>query len=74
MILKCDYHGDDVVSVKVPEKVTMKVIETGTTSGTDAVTKLITLENGVEISAPEFINVGDSIEVNLNSIEYSSRV
>jgi elongation factor P len=74
MILKCDYHGDEVVSVKVPEKVIMKVIETGTASGTDAVTKLVTLENGIEVSAPDFVNVGDSIEVNLNSIEYSSRV
>lgn len=75
-ILKVDFYEDDAIAIKVPEKVAMKVVETGVASGSSdsTVMKLIKLENGEELFAPDFINVGDTVMINIHTIEYHSRL
>lgn len=70
------YEGRPV-SVKLPVKVNLKVIQSppgvkGDTAG--AATKIVTLETGKEIKAPLFINQNDVIKVNTDTGEYVERV
>jgi len=64
------------VNVKVPPKVNLKVIETqpgvkgDTASGG---TKPATLETGLVVSVPLFINEGDTLRINTETGEYSER-
>ena len=65
------------VSVKLPVKVDLKVLECppgvkGDTAG--AATKLVTLETNKEVKAPLFINQGDLIKINTETGEYVERV
>lgn len=69
------YNGK-AVSVELPKKVTLKVVSAppgvrGDTSG--SATKVATLETGVELRVPLFINTGDEIRVNTESGEYVER-
>jgi len=68
---------DKPISVKLPAKIVLKVIEAGMavrgdTSGN--VTKEVKLETGVSIKVPLFINEGDSIRINTDTGEYTERV
>ncbi len=65
------------VSIKLPVKVELKVIESppgvkGDTAG--SANKMITLETDKEIRAPLFINQNDIIRVNTETGEYVERV
>lgn len=65
------------VSVKLPVKVDLKVLESppgvkGDTAG--SATKLVTLETGKEVKAPLFINEGDVLKINTETGEYVERV
>lgn len=70
-------YEDEVIGVKIPIKVELKVKETmdavkgNTSSGAQ---KEVTLETGATIMAPMFINTGDVIAINTESSEYSERV
>ncbi|EKE11452.1 MAG: hypothetical protein ACD_15C00077G0010 [uncultured bacterium] len=64
------------INIEMPVKVTLKVTEAppgikGNTVSTGG--KMITLETGLRISAPLFINEGDQIIVNTEKGEYVSR-
>jgi elongation factor P len=68
--------NDNPINVELPAKVTLKVIEAppgvkGNTVSTGG--KIITLETGLKISAPLFVNEGDSIIVNTERGKYSGR-
>jgi len=66
-----------IMGVKVPIKVELKVTEAppaikgNTISGG---TKLVTLETGVTVNAPLFVNEGDILSINTNTGEYVERV
>lgn len=69
--------NDDIISIKMPIKVELKVIETmpavkgNTSSGAQ---KEVKLETGITIMAPMFINEGDIIRVNTEDGNYTERV
>ena len=70
------YFEDEVIGIKIPINVTLVVKEAppavkGNTSS--GATKRVTLENGLEIFTPLFINEGDSVVVNTEKGEYAER-
>lgn len=71
------YWNDTPIGVTLPASVVMKVSYTepavrGNTSGN--VTKAATLENGVEIQVPAFVEIGDMVKINTQTGEYIERV
>jgi elongation factor P len=73
MILK--YNGNPV-SVEVPVKVELKVVEappsmTGNSQG--SVTKPVTLETGLVVQAPMFIKEGDVLRIDTRDGQYVER-
>jgi len=69
-------HEQDPVTVEIPRKVSLKVVETvpgvrGDTSGN--VTKDAKLENGLSIKVPLFIKEGEMVIVNTETGEYVER-
>jgi len=70
-------YEEKPVSVKLPVKVELKVVESppgvrGDTAG--SASKIVTLETGKEIKAPLFINQNDVIRINTETEEYVERV
>jgi elongation factor P len=68
---------DKVIKVEIPIKMEFKVIEAppslkGNTA--QGGTKVVTIEGGAKISAPLFINEGETIRVNTQTGEYVERV
>lgn len=68
--------NDAPVNIELPIKVTLEVVEAppgikGDTAGTGG--KVVTLETGLKISTPLFVNQGDKIIVNTEKGEYVSR-
>jgi elongation factor P len=68
---------DQIIGIKLPIKIEFKVKEAppavrGDTS--KGGTKYIVLENGTSITAPMFINEGDTVRVNTETGEYVERV
>jgi len=66
-----------VISVQVPPKVNLKVIEApisikGNTAG--AVTKVVTLETGLKVTVPIFIKEGDILRINTETGQYTERM
>ncbi|PIP27152.1 MAG: elongation factor P [Candidatus Moranbacteria bacterium CG23_combo_of_CG06-09_8_20_14_all_39_10] len=64
------------INIEIPAKVTLKVIDAppgikGNTVSTGG--KVVTLETGLRVSAPLFVNEGDKIIVNTERGEYVSR-
>jgi elongation factor P len=68
--------NDEIISIRVPIKVTLKVkdappaVRGNTAQGG---TKLITLETGATVNAPLFINEGDMVIVNTQTGDYVER-
>ena len=70
------YFDNKPVAVDLPVKMEFKVTSAppgvkGNSAGN--VTKKVTIETGAEISAPLFINEGDSIRINTDTGEYAER-
>lgn len=70
-------YEDEVIGVKVPIKIELKVTETvdaskGNTSGNALKESIV--ETGAKVMVPMFINQGDVIAINTESGEYSERV
>ena len=75
-VLTMVFNGK-VIKVDIPVKMEFKVIEAppairGNTA--QGGTKVVTIEGGAKISAPLFINEGESIRVNTQTGEYVERV
>jgi len=68
-------HNGTAVAVNIPEKVKVKVIQTGeVTSGTDkSVWKSAIIEGNIEIMVPGFIKTGDTIIISTEKLEYIGR-
>ena len=76
MTATVEYFGDEALSVRLPQKVVCKIVETepvvkGQTAANSF--KPAILDNGVRIMVPPFIGEGEAIIVNTDSMEYSER-
>ena len=70
-------YDDNIIGIKMPIKVELKVTEAapavkGNTSS--GATKEVTLETGVTVQVPMFINEGDIVRINTENGEYTERV
>ena len=76
-IVQAVVFDDAIMSVSTPIKVELKVTEAmdavkGNTSS--GATKEVTLETGLQLHVPMFINEGDIVAVNTESNSYSERI
>ena len=74
--VKVEFYGTEPVGVELPSTVDLKVTDTapgikGATAS--AQVKPATLETGLVIQVPPFINPGDVVRVNTETGEYQSR-
>jgi len=69
-------HGDDVISVELPEKVVLTIARTDPGVRGDTAqggTKPATLETGAVIQVPLFVNEGDVVRVDRLENRYLER-
>ncbi len=75
-IIDAVVFDEKIIGIKMPIKVELKVTEAApavkgdTSSGA---TKEVTLETGVKLQVPQFINEGDIIKINTETGEYTER-
>lgn len=70
------FWGEQVLSVDLPPKVTLKVVQTDPgVKGNSAsnIYKDATLENGMKVRVPLFIKIGDKVKVDTRTSEYVER-
>ncbi len=75
--IKVEFYGAEPVGIELPQTVDLAVKETvpgikGATAS--AQVKPATLETGLVVQVPPFVNEGDRIRVNTETGEYQSRV
>ena len=76
MTIKVEFYGEEPVGIELPATVDLEVIETvpgikGATASNQV--KPATLETGLVVQVPPFINEGDRVRVNTETGEYQSR-
>ncbi len=76
MVVVIELHEETPLGVSLPDKVVLEVTETepvvkGQTASSSY--KPATLENGLRIGVPPFVNVGDKVQVNTAEREYAGR-
>ena len=76
MVIQVEFYGTEPVGIELPQTVDLKVVET--TPGIKGATatnqlKPATLETGVVVQVPPFINEGDVIRVNTETGQYQTR-
>jgi elongation factor P len=76
MTIRVEFYGAEPVGIELPQTVDLKVVETvpgikGATATNQM--KPATLETGVVVQVPPFINEGDLIRVNTETGEYLAR-
>ena len=76
MTVQIEYYESEPLSAKLPEKVTCAVAETepsvkGQTAANSF--KPAVLDNGIRITVPPFVNEGESVVVNTETMEYVER-
>jgi elongation factor P len=76
MTINVEFYGTEPVGIELPQTVDLKVVETvpgikGATASNQI--KPATLETGLVVHVPPFINTGDMIRVNTETGEYLAR-
>jgi elongation factor P len=76
MTILVEFYGEEPVGIELPQTVDLKVLDTvpgikGATAS--AQVKPATLETGLVVQVPPFVNPGDLIRVNTETGEYLSR-
>ncbi len=76
MTILVEFYGTEPVGIELPQTVDLKVMETvpgikGATASNQV--KPATVETGLVVQVPPFINEGDRIRVNTETGEYQSR-
>jgi len=69
-------HGDEIVGSELPAAVELTVAETEPGIQGDRVSgaqKPATLETGLTVSVPLFVNIGDKLRIDTRSGEYITR-
>jgi elongation factor P len=77
MLVNIYKFNDKIIKIEIPIKMDFKVVEAppgikGNTA--QGGTKLVVLENGLEISVPLFIEEGDIVRINTETRQYVERV
>jgi len=75
--ISVEFYGSEPVGIELPQTVDLKVVDTvpgikGATAS--AQVKPATLETGLVVQVPPFVNEGDKIRVSTETGEYQSRV
>jgi elongation factor P len=76
MTIAVEFYGTEPVGIELPQTVDLKVVDTapgikGATASNQI--KPATLETGLVVNVPPFVNSGDMIRVNTETGEYLSR-
>ena len=76
MTIQVEFYGEEPVGIELPPTVDLKVLDTapgikGATAS--AQVKPATLETGLVVQVPPFVNTGDSVRVSTETGEYQSR-
>jgi elongation factor P len=76
MTIQVEFYGSEPVGIELPQTVDLKVLETapgikGATAS--AQVKPATLETGLVVQVPPFINNGDLVRISTDTGEYLSR-
>jgi elongation factor P len=76
MTIQVEFYGTEPVGIELPQTVDLKVLDTvpgikGATASNQV--KPATLETGLIVQVPPFINAGDVVRVSTESGEYLSR-
>jgi elongation factor P len=76
MTIQVEFYGHEPVGIELPQTVDLKVTDTvpgikGATAS--AQVKPATLETGLVVQVPPFVNAGDLVRVNTETGEYLSR-
>ncbi|NPV78127.1 MAG: elongation factor P [Anaerolineae bacterium] len=77
MEVKLTFHNNEVIDVELPTSVDLLVTRASVAVKGDTatgVTKRVTVETGVEVDVPIFVNEGDTIRVDTRSGAYITRV
>jgi elongation factor P len=75
-VIEMEFYGSEPVGLELPPTVDLKVVETtpaikGATAS--AQLKPATLETGLVVQVPPFVNEGDKVRINTETGEYQSR-
>jgi elongation factor P len=76
-IVKIEFFEDKAIGVDLPDTMDMKVVQTEPTlqkATASAVMKPATLETGLVVNVPPFVNQGDRIRVDTSEARYVQRV
>jgi elongation factor P len=76
MTIEVEFYGEEPVGIELPQTVDLKVLDTvpgikGATASNQV--KPATLETGLVVQVPPFVNTGDVIRVSTETGEYLSR-
>jgi elongation factor P len=76
MMIQVEFYGSEPVGIELPPAVDLRVLDTapgikGATAS--AQVKPATLETGIVIQVPPFVNPGDMVKVSTDTGEYLSR-
>ena len=76
MTIQVEFYGSEPVGVELPPAVDLKVLDTapgikGATASNQI--KPATLETGIVVQVPPFVNPGDMVRINTETGEYLSR-
>jgi elongation factor P len=77
MKIAVELLGEEALTVQFPKVIELKIASTGPSirGGHDVSTmKPATLENGVEILVPQFVESGDTVRVDTEKVKYVDRV
>ncbi len=76
MKISVELLGEQAVSIQFPKIVELKIAATGTgiRDGQDNTMKPATLENGMEVLVPQFVETGDKVRVDTEKVKYVDRV
>ncbi len=71
-----ELYGEEALSIQFPKVVEIKVAMTGPgiRDGQDNTMKPATLENGLEILVPQFVETGDNVRIDTEKMRYVDRV
>ena len=76
MMATIEYHGDEPLSVRIPQKVVCRIVETEPVLNGQTAAKSFKpaiLDNGVRVMVPPFVGQDENIVVNTELFEYSER-
>src|SRR5260221_3211342 len=76
-VLKVEFHDEKAIGINLPDTMDLKVVETEPTiqkATASSVLKPATLETGLEVAVPPFLNEVDKIRVDTSEARYVQRV